>query len=257
MDFGFALPPRGPMATPENIATLAQQGETMGFGILAVTDHIIFPKSIQSAYPGGASGQYYAAGESQGEYLEPLALLSFLAGITSSAKLLTAVMVLPNRPPILTAKMLATIDVLSKGRVIVGCGAGWMREEFEALGSPPFEKRGAVVNEYIRAFKELWTQDNPTFEGTYCRFANVEFAPKPVQKPHPPIWTGGSGGAAPSRAPRRWLVSLHARRARPPGKSEAVRRVCRPSQATRAGSGARSRQPRFRVQCKLVQRARS
>jgi alkanesulfonate monooxygenase SsuD/methylene tetrahydromethanopterin reductase-like flavin-dependent oxidoreductase (luciferase family) len=149
------------MATPENIATLAQQGEAMGFGILAVTDHIIFPKSIQSAYPGGASGQYYAAGESQGEYLEPLALLSFLAGITSSAKLLTAVMVLPNRPPILTAKMLATIDVLSNGRVIVGCGAGWMREEFEALGSPPFEKRGAVVNEYIRAFKELWTQDNP------------------------------------------------------------------------------------------------
>jgi alkanesulfonate monooxygenase SsuD/methylene tetrahydromethanopterin reductase-like flavin-dependent oxidoreductase (luciferase family) len=125
MDFGFALPPRGPMATPENIATLAQQGEAMGFGILAVTDHIIFPKNIQSTYPGGASGQYYAAGESQGEYLEPLALLSFLAGITSSAKLLTAIMVLPNRPPILAAKMLATIDVLSKGRVIVGCGVGW------------------------------------------------------------------------------------------------------------------------------------
>ena len=110
------------------------------------------------------------------------ALLSFLAAITSSAKLLTAVMVLPNRPPILTAKMLATIDVLSKGRVIVGCGVGWMREEFDALGSPPFEKRGAVANEYIRAFRELWTQDNPTFEGTYCRFTNVAFAPKPVQK---------------------------------------------------------------------------
>ena len=79
MDFGFPMPPRGPMATPENIATLAQQGEAMGFSIIAVTDHIIFPKSIQSPYPGGASGQYYAAGESQGEYLEPLALLSFLA----------------------------------------------------------------------------------------------------------------------------------------------------------------------------------
>lgn len=202
MDFGFAMPPRGPMATPENIATLAQQGEAMGFGILAVTDHIIFPKSIQSTYPGGTSGQYYAAGESQGEYLEPLALLSFLAGITSSAKLLTAVMVLPNRPPILTAKMLATIDVLSKGRVIVGCGVGWMREEFEALGSPPFEKRGAVCNEYIRVFRELWTRDNPSFEGTYCRFANVEFAPKPVQKPHPPIWTGGESSAALRRAGR-------------------------------------------------------
>ena len=190
------------MAMPESIAALAQQGEAMGFGILAVSDHIVFPKNIQSAYPGGASGQYYAFGESQGEYLEPLALLSFLAGITSTAKLLTAVMVAPNRPPILTAKMLATIDVLSKGRVIVGCGVGWMREEFEALGSPPFEKRGAVCNEYIRAFRELWTQDDPTFDGTYCRFANIDFAPKPVQKPYPPIWTGGESPAALRRAGR-------------------------------------------------------
>jgi probable F420-dependent oxidoreductase len=200
MDFGFSLPPRGPMATPENIATLAQQGEAMGFGIIAVTDHIIFPTSIQSTYPGSASGQYYAAGDSQGEYLEALALLSFLAGITSTVKLLTAVMVIPNRPPILTAKTLATIDVLSKGRVIVGCGVGWMREEYEALGSPPFEKRGAVANEYIRAFRALWTQDTPTFEGTYCRFGNIVFAPKPVQKPHPPIWTGGESPAALRRA---------------------------------------------------------
>jgi len=190
------------MATPENIATLAQQGEAMGFGIIAVTDHIIFPTSIQSTYPGSGSGQDYATGESQGEYLELLALLSFLAGITSSAKLLTAVMVLPNRPPILTAKMLATIDVLSNGRLIVGCGVGWMREEFDALGSPPFEKRGAVCNEYIRAFRELWTQDNPTFEGTYCHFSNVVFAPKPVQKPHPPIWTGGESSAALRRTGR-------------------------------------------------------
>jgi probable F420-dependent oxidoreductase len=202
MNFGFAIPPRGSLATPENIGRLAQQGEAMGFGILAVTDHIIFPRNIQSSYPGGASGQYYAAGESQGEYLEPLALLSFLAGITSSAKLLTAVMVLPNRPPILTAKMLATIDVLSRGRVIVGCGVGWMREEFEVLRSPPFEKRGAICNEYIRAFRELWTQDNPTFDGEFCRFADIEFAPKPVQKPHPPIWTGGESPAAVRRAGR-------------------------------------------------------
>ena len=140
--------------------------------------------------------------ESQGEYLEALALLSFLAGITSSAKLLTAVMVLPNRPPVLTAKTLATIDVLSKGRVIVGCGVGWMREEYDVLGSPPFDKRGAVCNEYIQAFRELWTQDNPTFEGTYCRFSDIEFAPKPVQKPYPPIWTGGESPGALRRAGR-------------------------------------------------------
>jgi len=200
MEFGFSIPPRGSMATPENITTLAQQGEAMGFAIIAVTDHIIFPKSIASSYPGSSTGQYYAAGDGQGEYLEALALLSFLAGITSSIKLLTAVLVIPNRPPILTAKTLATIDVLSKGRVIVGCGVGWMREEYEVLGSPPFEKRGAVANEYIRAFRELWTNETPTFEGTYSRFADIVFAPKPVQKPHPPIWTGGESPAALRRA---------------------------------------------------------
>ena len=111
-------------------------------------------------------------------------------------------MVLPNRPPILTAKMLATIDVLSKGRVIVGCGVGWMREEFEALGSPPFEERGAAQRVHPRLPGVLWTQDGPTFEGTYCRFSNVEFAPKPVQKPHLPIWTGGESPAALRRAGR-------------------------------------------------------
>ena len=202
MEFGFSLPSRGPMATPEHLATLAHKGEELGFGILAISDHIIMPTHVQSTHPYSASGQFDAGGEAQGEYLEQLALLSFLAGITSSAKLLTAVLVLPHRPPVLTAKMLATIDVLSQGRVIVGCGVGWMREEFVAIGAPPFEARGAVSNEYIRAFRELWTHDTPTFEGTYCRFSHVLFAPKPVQQPHPPIWVGGESPAALRRAGR-------------------------------------------------------
>jgi probable F420-dependent oxidoreductase len=202
MEFGFSLPSRGPMATAEHIATLAHKGEEMGFGILTVSDHIIMPTHVQSTHPYSASGQFDAGGEAQGEYLEQLALLSFLAGITSSAKLLTAVLVLPHRPPVLTAKMLATIDVLSHGRVIVGCGVGWMREEFVAIGAPPFEARGAVSNEYIRAFRELWTHDTPTFEGAYCRFSHVLFAPKPVQQPHPPIWVGGESPAALRRAGR-------------------------------------------------------
>jgi alkanesulfonate monooxygenase SsuD/methylene tetrahydromethanopterin reductase-like flavin-dependent oxidoreductase (luciferase family) len=92
--------------------------------------------------------------------------------------------------------------VLSNGRLIIGCGVGWMREEFEAIGAPSYDERGAVGDEYIRAFKELWTSDNPAFEGKYCRFANVAFAPKPVQKPHPPIWTGGESPAALRRAGR-------------------------------------------------------
>lgn len=200
MEYGFGLPTRGPMATPQHLATLARQGEACGFGILSVSDHVIIPHAIASTYPYNESGTYM--GSPSGECMEQLSLLSFLAGITSSAKLLTSVMVVPHRPAVLTAKMLATIDVLSNGRVIVGCGVGWMREEFKALGAPNYDKRGAVSNEYIRAFKELWTSDTPTFQGTYCQFSNVTFAPKPVQQPHPPIWIGGESPVALRRAGR-------------------------------------------------------
>ena len=200
MKFGFGLPTRGPLATPETLATLARQGEELGFAIISVSDHVIIPKAIASTYPYNESGTF--AGSPSGECMEQLSLLSFLVGVTSSAKLLTSVMVLPHRPPVLTAKILATIDVLSHGRLIVGCGVGWMREEFEALGAPSYDERGSVGAEYIRAFKELWTSDNPAFEGKYCRFANVAFAPKPVQKPHPPIWVGGESPAALRRAGR-------------------------------------------------------
>jgi probable F420-dependent oxidoreductase len=188
------------MAAPQSLATLARTGEELGFAIISVSDHVIIPKTINSTYPYNESGTF--AGSPSGECLEQLSLLSFLVGVTSSAKLLTSVMVLPHRPPVLTAKMLATIDVLSNGRLIVGCGVGWMREEFEAIGAPSYDERGSVGDEYIRAFKELWTSDNPVFEGKYCRFANVAFAPKPVQKPHPPIWTGGESPAALRRAGR-------------------------------------------------------
>jgi probable F420-dependent oxidoreductase len=200
MKFGFGIPTRGPMATPEGIATLVQTGEALGFAIISVSDHIIIPKRIASTYPYNESGAF--AGSASGECMEQLSLLSFLVGITSSARLMTSVMVLPHRPPVLTAKALATIDVLSKGRLIVGCGVGWMREEFEAVGAPAYDERGSVGDEYIRAFKELWTSDNPAFEGKYCRFANVSFAPRPVQKPHPPIWVGGESPAALRRAGR-------------------------------------------------------
>jgi probable F420-dependent oxidoreductase len=200
MEFGFGIATRGPMATPESIAALAHQGEELGFAIISVSDHIIIPKTIASTYPYNESGAF--AGGAAGECMEQLTLLSFLVGITSSAKLLTSVMVLPHRPPVLTAKMLATIDVLSHGRLIVGCGVGWMREEFEAIGAPAYEERGTVGDEYIRVFKELWTRDAPAFAGKYSSFANVAFAPKPVQKPHPPLWIGGESPAALRRAGR-------------------------------------------------------
>jgi len=110
------------------------------------------------------------------------------------------VMIIPYRNPILTAKMLSTLDMLSKGRLILGAGVGWMEEEFELLNTEPFAERGAVTNEYLRAFIELWTNDNPKFEGKYVNFSDITFLPKPVQKPYPPIWIGGQSKPAIRRA---------------------------------------------------------
>ena len=131
-----------------------------------------------------------------------MAAAAFIAGKTSRLRLVTSVTVVPHRPAVLLAKMLATIDVLSQGRLTFGIGAGWMREEFEALGLPPFAERGAVTDEYLNACRELWTKDDPRFEGRYVKFANILFEPKPVQKPHPPIWVGGESGPALRRTAR-------------------------------------------------------
>jgi len=128
--------------------------------------------------------------------MEQITLLSYIAGQTSKIRLVTSVLIVPHRNPLIAAKSLATLDVLSGGRLVVGVGVGWMREEFEALGLPPFEERGAVTDEYIRAFKVLWTEDDPHFEGKYISFDDISFLPKPVQKPHPPIWVGGESRPA-------------------------------------------------------------
>jgi probable F420-dependent oxidoreductase len=189
MKYGFTVPRRGPLATPDSLAAIARRGEELGYHLLLTGDSIVVPRHITSRYPYSQTGELPAPAPS--EAMEQLTVLAFLAGQTRSIRLVTSIIIVPYRNPLVAAKALATLDVLSKGRLIVGVGVGWMREEFEALGLPPFEERGAVTDEYLRAFKELWTSDNPTFEGKYCRFSNIAFLPKPAQKPHPPIWVGG------------------------------------------------------------------
>ena len=198
MRFGFNVPNRGPLARPEHLVALARLGEDLGYETLYAPDHLVIPKRVDSAYPYNATGEY--PGLDAGDALEQLTLLSYLAGATRTLRLVTSVMVVPHRPPVLAAKMLTTLDVLSGGRLVVGVGVGWMKEEFEALGLPPFEERGAVSDEYIRVFKELWTSDNPSFHGKYCSFEGITFRPRPVQTPHPPIWVGGESPAAIRRA---------------------------------------------------------
>ena len=196
--FGCSVPTRGSMASPEILKKLTLAAEAAGFDSVWVSDHLILPRSVESFYPYGKDG--IATFLPDDDYYEPLAALTYLAGCTSTVKLGTHVLILPYRHPVLTAKLLSTLDVLSNGRVILGAGVGWMEEEFSALGLDTYSKRGKVTDEYIMLFKELWTQTNPDFQGEHYQIANVGFAPKPVQNPHPPIWIGGHTGPAIRRA---------------------------------------------------------
>jgi probable F420-dependent oxidoreductase len=196
--YGFYLPTRGGCATAEALEAIVQRGEALGFHSVMIADHVVFPTSIDSKYPYTVSGVFPGGGDA----LEQLALMAFVAGRTRTLRLVTSVMILPYRNPVLTAKMLATIDVLSRGRVTVGVGVGWLREEFEALEAPDFERRGAASDEYLRIFKTLWTQDPASFAGEFYRFEALRCLPQPVQKPHPPIWIGGHSPPALRRVAR-------------------------------------------------------
>jgi probable F420-dependent oxidoreductase len=198
MQIGFNLPLSGPLSAPDILGRLAVEGEAIGFDYIALSDHIVEPRDIHARYPYSDTGEFPKG--SRGDRHEQLASMAYLAGKTSRIRFLTSVMVVPHRPAVLTAKFLSTIDVLSGGRVMVGVGAGWLEEEFEAIGAPPFAERGKVTDEYLAAFRELWTKPDPHFDGRFVRFANVMFEPKPVQKPHPPLWIGGESGPALRRA---------------------------------------------------------
>ena len=201
MEYGFYLPNSGASAEPDALADIAKLGDRLGFYCMVMPDHILQPNQVNSPYPYSLTGDILAAGQSgDGEWPEQITTLAYLAGITERIKLVTSVMIIPYRNPILTAKMLSTLDMLSKGRLILGAGVGWMEEEFELLNTEPFAERGAVTNEYLRAFIELWTKDDPKFEGKYVNFSDITFLPKPVQKPYPPIWIGGQSKPAIRRA---------------------------------------------------------
>ncbi len=198
MRFGFYLPTRGPTAVPDAIASLVTRGEAVGFHSVMIADHVTFPVRIESKYPYTVDGAF----PGHGDALEQLALMSFVAAHTRRLRLVSSVMIVPHRNPVVTAKTLATIDVLSGGRVTVGVGVGWLREEFEALDTAPFDDRGAVTDEYLRIFKNLWTAELPQFDGQFYRHAALRFAPKPIQTPHPPIWIGGHSMPALRRVAR-------------------------------------------------------
>jgi probable F420-dependent oxidoreductase len=191
MLIGFNAPTAGPLSAADNLAKIVVGGEAIGFDYATFSDHVVIPTAIAAEYPYSASGEFPSG--TRGERHEQLTEIAWIAAKTTRLRLVTSV---------LTAKILSTIDVLSGGRLTLGIGAGWMREEFEAIGAPDFDARGTVTDEYVRAFVELWTKDAPKFDGKHVQFSNIGFDPKPVQKPHPPIWVGGESGPALRRTAR-------------------------------------------------------
>jgi probable F420-dependent oxidoreductase len=179
---------------------VAERAERLGFDSIWIGDRVVMPRDLRSRYPLTVDGVPRFTPDHP--MAEVLSTLAYLAGCTRRIRLGPNVLVVPARPPVLTAKQLAMLDVLSGGRLTVGVGVGWMAEEFQALGAQAFSERGAVTDEYLRLFKMLWTEDRPVFHGRYCQIPEIACLPKPVQKPHPPIWVGGWGGPALWRAAR-------------------------------------------------------
>ncbi len=200
MQIGFNLPNSGKLTAPETMARIAREGEALGFDYLTLTDHVVLPDLNAPGYPYSESGEFLS-GDPMVRH-ELLTGMAWVAAKTERIRLVAAVLVVPHRPAVLAAKMLATIDVLSGGRLTVGVGAGWLKAEFDAVVTTPFAARGAVTDEYLAAFQALWTQDRPQFDGTYTKFDGLVLAPKPVQQPHPPIWVGGESPPALRRAAR-------------------------------------------------------
>jgi probable F420-dependent oxidoreductase len=173
-------------ATPEGIIETACKAEELGFDAVLLNDHIIVDSSPRAL-------------TSWGNTYDPLMALSYVAARTTRIRLGTSVLIMPYRNPVATAKMFATLDQLSGGRVIAGVGVGWCEAEFAALGVP-FHERGARTTEYLRIWQACWAPDPVAFQGQFFSFADMHIKPKPLQQPHPPLWIGGSSRAALRRA---------------------------------------------------------
>lgn len=200
MKFGLHFGSRGVMGQPDSLKAVARTAESLGFEHFGMSDHVVVATGVDSVYPYSESGKFFA--QDTGVSLEQVTALSFVASATDRIRLLTSVMVLPHRHPVLAAKMLATVDVLSKGRLTAGVGVGWMAEEIALLGGPPFADRAAASDAYIEGFRELWTSETPSQGGAHAAFDNLLFAPKPVQPSGLPIWVGGESKGARRRAAR-------------------------------------------------------
>jgi len=187
MRIGVNLLNFGPGVSPDSLAGWTQLAETLGYHFVMISDHVAMTPDVVARYPA--------------PFYDPFVTLAWLARLTRRVELGTTVVILPYRHPLLTARLAANVDQLSGGRFILGVGVGWARQEFAALGLP-FERRGAMSDDYLAAIKTAWTSDPASHAGPFVTFRDVRTGPPPVRAPHPPIWVGGASDAALRRAVR-------------------------------------------------------
>ena len=193
-EFGIDVGVYGNLATPETILGLAALAEEHAYQSIWLADHVVFPATIDSKYPYSRSGEFPVS--TSAPLLEPIATMGVLVGATQRLRIGTAVLVMPYRNPVVLARMLATLDVLSGGRIVLGAGSGWLAEEFSALATAEFAERGRVTDEYLEIFKALCQGGEVAYEGAHYRLDPVYSNPGSVQRPHPPILIGGTSKAA-------------------------------------------------------------
>jgi probable F420-dependent oxidoreductase len=199
MKFGLAYANAGPFAYPEMLTHLATTAERVGIESIWTVEHVVIPVGYRSVYPYDPSGKIPAP--DQLPIPDPFLALAYAAAVTKTVRLATGILILPQRHPIYVAKEVATLDVLSHGRALLGIGVGWLAEEFQALGIP-FAERAARTAESVRAIRSLWKDEAAPFAGRFFTWEKLECHPKPVQKPGVPIVVGGHTPAAARRAAR-------------------------------------------------------
>lgn len=195
LKFGLDVGIYGRTATRDSILELTELAETSGFESVWLADHVIFPAAFESRYPYSATGAF-PLDMTQEPLLEPMATMGVLIGATKRVKIGTAVLVMPYRNPVLLARMLVTLDVLSAGRTMLGAGVGWLAEEFAALDARPFAARGGVTDECIEIVKRICQGGEVSFDGEHYQISALVSSPGSVQRPHPPILIGGTSNAA-------------------------------------------------------------
>ena len=198
MKFGIAFANTGPFTHPAKAIGFAKAAEAAGFESLWTVEHVVVPSNYESSYPYDPSGKMPGGEESS--IPDPLIWLAFIASATSSINLATGILILPQRNPVVLAKELATLDQLSGGRLRLGIGVGWLKEEFDAIGVP-FADRGRRTDEYVAAMRSLWTEDKASHHGDFVNFDNCIMRPRP-ESGSIPVHIGGHTDIAARRAGR-------------------------------------------------------